>query len=89
MHLLSVINSDVLVEAIEKEIAKLGRDLSNVELNDLVNRLIKDGKATLLHAQKEKMDGDLLAGNLREDGYKVTNLNEEIRKKRKDDTGTV
>jgi hypothetical protein len=81
MYLLSVIDSDKLIEAIEQEKERLGHYPDNKELNILVNRLITEGKAQLVHAQEKALDVDLLAGNLREEGCKVLNMGEEIRRK--------
>ena len=76
INILSLMTADVLVDAIEKEQGRVGHSLSNEELQDLVHKLIQEGKAQLLAAQKDVIDIDLLAGNLREDGYRVLNINE-------------
>jgi len=81
MYSINVITCKDLVDAIEMEQMRLGHDLSNSELQDLVHNLIREGKAKVLSVSKEKPDIDLLAGNLREDGVKVLNINEEMRQK--------
>ena len=80
-YMLSVVNSDVLVTAIEAEIARLGRNITNVEINELVNKLVAGGKGEVVAVTKEPLDMDVLGGNLREKGVKVRNISEEIRRK--------
>lgn len=79
-YALNLITLGDLVDELEKEEVIVGRKLTNQEFNDLVNRLAREGKAEVLSVHKEKPDLDLLTGNLREDGKKVLNLNEEMRK---------
>ena len=60
-----------LLDCIEKEEA-----ISNEDIEKVVK---KYGK--LIGVAPEEMDGDLLTGELRDDGVRVLNLNEQWRKK--------
>lgn len=78
-HSLIMVSADIICRAIEDEMTRLGRNISNEEVQQLLFKLTKENKAKFLGVTE--MDGDLLTGNLRENKIKVLNLNEEQRRK--------
>lgn len=79
-YMLSMTTVGDLVDAIEAEQKRLGRDITNAELNELVLRMARENKVKVLSVSDERPDIDLLAGNLREDGMKVVNINEHLKR---------
>lgn len=75
-----------IVDIIEKEIERLGRNITNEELNILLTEEARKKDQVIAESlNKEDLDVDMITGNLREEGLKVRNLNEEQRRKEKGD----
>ena len=79
---LIMLTAGQLKEAIENEMIDKRRNISNVEVQKLMAKLVTEGKAKVIGTTTK--DGDLLTGDLREKGLKVRNLNEETRKNKKE-----
>lgn len=74
---LILVNSGELCDAIEAEMIRLNRNITNEEVQNLLWKLVDDKKAKFIGTTN--LDGDLISGNLREQGIIVRNLNEERR----------
>lgn len=82
-YLVSRFTADEAAQLIGDKMKELGRDITNEEVNKLLSDYaIEQNK--VLFTSEEPIDSDLLTGNLREEGYKVRNLNEEKRREDKD-----
>jgi hypothetical protein len=66
--------ADEVYRAIENEMLRLKRNISNEEVQALLWRLVEEKKAKFIGTTTQ--DIDLLVGNLREDGFKIKNLKE-------------
>lgn len=69
-------------DLIENEMARLGRNITNEEVNELITKAAIERDAVIATSDKP-MDADMLTGELREEGVKVRNINEEIRREEK------
>ncbi len=78
---LVMLTVDELIKIIEKDPSK--------QMIEYQDEIIRKGK--IIGSISDDWDGDLLTGNLREDGVKVYNINEQIRrermKKKKEESG--
>lgn len=86
MYYVSMMTAGEICDIIEAKMAELGRNITNEEVNKLLtDEAIKRNRVIACTDNKDNLDSDILTGNLREEGLKVLNLNEEARKaKRKD-----
>lgn len=85
MYFLSMMTAEEICSIIEARTKELGRDITNQELNELLTKAAIDRKKVIAMSEnKEDMDIDLLAGNLREEGFTVRNDAEERRKNDKE-----
>jgi len=75
---LIMLTAEELKEAISNEMIDKRRNISNIEVQEVVERLVIEGKAKVIGTTNK--DGDLLTGELREQGLKIKNINEEIRR---------
>lgn len=78
--ILSVFTAEELCNIIESRMKELGRNITNAELNELISNKAIEMKR-IIGASEEKIDSDLMVGNLREEGVKIRSINEEMRKK--------
>lgn len=78
-HALILVMPEEICQAIEDEMFRLKRNITNKEVQELLWKLVKEKKAKFLDTTDN--DIDLLSGNLRENGIKVRNIEE----KRKQD----
>jgi len=81
-NVLIMVTAGEICKAIEEEMQRLGRNISNKEIQVLLYKLVKKKKAKFIG--NTDMDGDLLTGNLREKGIRIQNLNEEYRRENND-----
>lgn len=81
-HMMSMMTVGEMCDLIEKEMARLGRDITNAELNELISKHAIETDSVISMSDKP-FDSDLLTGNLREEGFRVLNTAEEERRKNK------
>lgn len=80
-----VFTGEEMCKIIEDEIARLGRDITNEEMQQLLgDAAIKQHRVIGMTEHPEAVDVDLMVGNLREEGAKVKFLNEEWRREDKE-----
>lgn len=88
-YYMSMMTAGEICDIIDSKIKELGRNITNEEVNQLLTEeAIKRNAVIAMSENKEDLDADMITGNLREDGLKVLNLNEESRKEqRRKDNG--
>lgn len=88
-YYMSMMTAGEICDIIDSRIKELGRNITNEEVNQLLTEeAIKRNAVIAVSENKEDLDADMITGNLREDGLKVLNLNEEARKEqRRKDNG--
>lgn len=77
-----------ICDALDAAIKRLGRDLTKEEVNKVITEMALEHRgAEILQSSDEPFDIDLLAGDLREDGIKVIHPKEQLRRKKRNETG--
>lgn len=78
-HALILVMPEEICQAIEDEMLRLKRNISNEEVQELLWKLVEQKKAKFLGTTDK--DIDLICGDMRENGIKVKNIEEEKRRK--------
>jgi len=79
-HALILVMPEEISQAIEDEMIRLKRNISNEEVQELLWKLVEQKKAKFLGTTSQ--DADMICGNMRENGIKVKNIAEEKRQEK-------
>jgi hypothetical protein len=77
---LILVMPEEICQAIEDEMIRLKRNISNEEVQELLWKLVEQKKAKFLGTTSQ--DADMICGNMRENGIKVKNIAEEKRQEK-------